>query len=74
MRTPLLAVRDALPVLLQDFQVVHICGKDKVDEKLNGTAGYKQFDYVKSELKIYLLRQTLSFPVQAQTPSVSCLL
>ena len=46
-----IAVRDALPVLLQDFQVVHICGKDKVDEKLNGTAGYKQFDYVKSELK-----------------------
>ena len=46
-----IAVRDALPVLLQDFQVVHICGKDKVDEKLNGTTGYKQFDYVKSELK-----------------------
>ena len=45
------AVRDALPTLLKDFQVVHICGKDKVDEKLTGTAGYKQFDYVKAELK-----------------------
>ena len=44
-------VRDALPELLKDFQVVHICGKDKVDNLLLNTKGYKQFEYVKTELK-----------------------
>ncbi|MCI8529044.1 MAG: undecaprenyldiphospho-muramoylpentapeptide beta-N-acetylglucosaminyltransferase [Lachnospiraceae bacterium] len=45
------AVRDALPKLLTDFQVVHLCGKDKIDNLLLNTAGYKQFEYVKAELK-----------------------
>lgn len=45
------AVRDALPQLLEDFQVVHLCGKDKVDNLLLNTPGYKQFEYVKAELK-----------------------
>lgn len=45
------AVREALPMLLTDFQVVHICGKDKVDNLLLNTAGYRQFEYVKAELK-----------------------
>ena len=45
------AVREALPKLLADFQVVHICGKDKIDNLLLNTAGYKQFEYVKTELK-----------------------
>ncbi|MCM1252478.1 MAG: undecaprenyldiphospho-muramoylpentapeptide beta-N-acetylglucosaminyltransferase [Clostridium sp.] len=45
------AVRDALPQLLEDFQVVHICGKEKVDNLLLTTKGYKQFEYIKSELK-----------------------
>ncbi len=45
------AVRDALPNLLGDFQVVHLCGKDKVDNLLLNTPGYKQFEYVKAELK-----------------------
>lgn len=44
-------VRDALPNLLDDFQIVHICGKDKVDNLLLNTKGYKQFEYVKGELK-----------------------
>lgn len=44
-------VRKALPTLLKDFQVVHICGKDKIDNLLLNTSGYKQFEYVKSELK-----------------------
>lgn len=44
-------VRDALPQLLEDFQVVHICGKDKVDNLLLNTPGYKQFEYVKEDLK-----------------------
>ncbi len=44
-------VRDALPQLLEDFQVVHLCGKDKLDNLLLNTTGYKQFEYVKTELK-----------------------
>lgn len=45
------AVRGILPMLLKDFQVVHVCGKTKLDESLNSTKGYKQFEYVGSELK-----------------------
>lgn len=45
------AVRSILPTLLQNFQVVHICGKDKVDNLLLNTPGYKQFEYLKAELK-----------------------
>ncbi len=45
------AVRDALPRLLEDFQIVHICGKDKIDNMLLATPGYRQFEYVKAELK-----------------------
>lgn len=44
-------VREALPKLLEDFQVVHLCGKDKVDNLLLNTKGYKQFEYLKAELK-----------------------
>lgn len=45
------AVRKALPKLLTDFQVVHICGKDKIDDTLRNENGYVQFEYVKAELK-----------------------
>lgn len=44
------AVRDALPKLLEDFQVVHLCGKGKIDNLLLNKEGYKQFEYVKNEL------------------------
>ncbi|NBJ94213.1 undecaprenyldiphospho-muramoylpentapeptide beta-N-acetylglucosaminyltransferase [Parablautia muri] len=45
------AVREALPKLLTDFQVIHICGKDKIDNMLLHMEGYVQFEYVKAELK-----------------------
>lgn len=45
------AVRDTLNKLLEDFQIVHICGKDKVDNLLLNVPGYKQFEYIKGELK-----------------------
>lgn len=45
------AVRDALPQLLVDFQIVHLCGKDKIDNLLLATPGYRQFEYIKAELK-----------------------
>lgn len=44
-------VREALPRLLEDFQVLHLCGKDKVDNLMLSVPGYKQFEYVKAELK-----------------------
>lgn len=44
-------VRQALPKLLPDFQVVHLCGKDKIDNLLLNEKGYKQFEYLKAELK-----------------------
>jgi len=45
------AVREALPKLLPHFQVVHLCGKDKIDNLLLNTEGYRQFEYLKNELK-----------------------
>lgn len=44
-------VREALPQLLEDFQIVHICGKEKIDNLLLNKDGYKQFEYVKEDLK-----------------------
>ena len=44
-------VREALPKILEKFQVIHICGKDKVDNLMLSIPGYKQFEYVKTELK-----------------------
>ena len=44
-------VRQALPKLLEDFQVVHLCGKEKIDNLLLRVEGYKQFEYLKAELK-----------------------
>ncbi len=43
-------IRKILPELLKDFQIVHLCGKDKLDKSLQGTAGYVQFEYIKQEL------------------------
>ncbi|MCI8293574.1 MAG: undecaprenyldiphospho-muramoylpentapeptide beta-N-acetylglucosaminyltransferase [Hespellia sp.] len=45
------AVRLALPELLEKFQVIHLCGKDKLDPSLNRLKGYAQFEYIKSELR-----------------------
>lgn len=44
-------VREALPELLKDFQVAHLCGKGKLDTSLDGTAGYAQFEYISEEMK-----------------------
>ena len=44
------AVRSILPELLEDFQVVHLCGKGKLDENLKNTKGYVQYEYIKKEL------------------------
>ena len=45
------AVRLALPELLKDFQIIHLCGKDKLDPSLTDVKGYAQFEYIKAELR-----------------------
>lgn len=45
------AVREALPELLTRFQVVHLCGKNHLDESLNKTGGYVQYEYMGAPLK-----------------------
>ena len=45
------AVRAALPELLKDYQVVHLCGTGRIDNMLLTTPGYAQFEYLKAELK-----------------------
>ncbi len=44
-------VRESLPKLLSTFDVVHLCGKDKVDNMMLNVEGYKQYEYIKDELK-----------------------
>ncbi len=44
------AVREVLPQLLERYQIVHLCGKDKIDETLQGTKGYVQYEYIQKEL------------------------
>lgn len=43
-------VRDSLDILTQRFDIVHLCGKDKLDTNYNDVAGYKQFEYISDEL------------------------
>ena len=43
------AVRAALPKLLASYDIVHLCGKGKVEESL-AQPGYRQFEYVNKEL------------------------
>ena len=45
------AVRGILPELLQKFHVIHLCGKGKLDDSLNDTKGYAQYEYIGPELR-----------------------
>jgi UDP-N-acetylglucosamine--N-acetylmuramyl-(pentapeptide) pyrophosphoryl-undecaprenol N-acetylglucosamine transferase len=44
------AVRAALEQLTTRYQIVHLCGKNNLDQSLEGVSGYKQFEYVHDEL------------------------
>ncbi|WP_067724929.1 undecaprenyldiphospho-muramoylpentapeptide beta-N-acetylglucosaminyltransferase [Oceanobacillus damuensis] len=43
-------VRNSLPDLLTSFQIIHICGQDKIDNSID-KPGYVQFEYIQDELK-----------------------
>ena len=45
------AIRARLDDLLRTFQVVHLCGKGHLDPALEGKKDYKQFEYVKEDLR-----------------------
>ena len=44
-------IRGILPELLKNFQVIHLCGKGKLDPHLTDVQGYVQFEYIKDELR-----------------------
>ena len=43
-------LRESLPVLTQKYDVLHVCGKGNLAPELEGMAGYKQFEYLSSDL------------------------
>lgn len=43
-------VREALDEILPKFNVIHLCGKGKLDESLKDKKGYSQFEFVDKEL------------------------
>ena len=45
------AIRNILPRLLEKYNVIHLTGKGKADASLNDTKGYRQYEYIKDELK-----------------------
>ena len=45
------AIRAILSQLLETFQVIHICGKEHLDDSLIGLPGYVQYEYVDKPLK-----------------------
>lgn len=44
------AVRSNLDEILNDYNIIHICGKNNLDKNLNNKSGYVQFEYVKEDL------------------------
>jgi len=45
------AVRSILPKLLKKFEIIHLCGKGKLDQSLSAMNGYVQYEYISEELK-----------------------
>ncbi|MFH5837364.1 undecaprenyldiphospho-muramoylpentapeptide beta-N-acetylglucosaminyltransferase [Proteiniclasticum sp. C24MP] len=45
------SLRKILPELLPIFNIIHLCGKNNLDESLLETKGYKQYEYVVEEMK-----------------------
>lgn len=43
-------IRRILPSLLPEYNVIHLCGKGKLDPTLNSMDGYVQYDYINKEL------------------------
>jgi len=44
------AIRNILPELLKNYQVIHLCGKGNMEPQLQNTKAYVQFEYINKEL------------------------
>lgn len=44
------AIRDLLPTLIRDYDVIHLCGKGKTSKSHNDVHGYRQYEYISEEL------------------------
>ena len=54
------AIRAALPQLTSRYNVIHLCGKGKLDPTLNRYSGYMQYEYISDELKdLYALADVI---------------
>ena len=43
-------LREALPRLTGEFDIIHICGKGNLDPALDGTPGYRQIEFLDADL------------------------
>jgi UDP-N-acetylglucosamine--N-acetylmuramyl-(pentapeptide) pyrophosphoryl-undecaprenol N-acetylglucosamine transferase len=41
--------REIIPELIQQFQIVHVCGANKMDERFENIKDYKQYPYINEE-------------------------
>lgn len=44
------AIRDLLPELIKNYNIIHLCGKGNLDSSLDVVSGYAQFEYANKEL------------------------
>ncbi len=44
------AIRDLLPELIKNYNIIHLCGKGNLDSTLDVVSGYAQFEYANQEL------------------------
>lgn len=44
------SIRSIIDDLLKEFQIIHVCGKGNYKSEFDNKKGYKQFEYVNSEL------------------------
>jgi UDP-N-acetylglucosamine--N-acetylmuramyl-(pentapeptide) pyrophosphoryl-undecaprenol N-acetylglucosamine transferase len=69
------AIRESLPVLLEHFQIIHLCGQGKIDSALTGTKGYVQYEYIKKELSdMFALAEVIVSRAGANSISEICAL
>jgi len=45
------AIRELLPEILDTYQIIHLCGRNKLDPSLVNLKGYAQFEYLQEEYK-----------------------
>ena len=44
------AIRNIVKQLTTKYQIIHLCGRDKIDKNLDKVDGYKQYEYLNEEL------------------------